>query len=1118
MTRDPLYRAIIKALNGSLDPDLFEHCAADLLRDEWPTLVPVRGGRDSGMDGAVADAKGAPFPLVSTTGKNVNGNLKKSLRSYRSSGQSRRRAILATSRELTPQRIQNLHKTAGSLGFTLVGVYTQAAFADRLYNNPRWCRELLNLTGDPPSLSQLPASRRPYVSQTVIGRADDIDWLKKTPGDLLVFGPPGSGKTFVFCAARSHVDGLFVVSQDIAKIANNLRAEKPKALLVDDGHMQLDLIRQLRQLRNDIGASYRILVNCWPGQREEVASTLQVTSSSTRELQLLTRDQIVEVIKGVGIQGPNVLIHELVDQADGRPGLAVTLALLCLRGDVQKVALAEALCTDIQLTFDRLVGRQAINILSAFAVGGEGGMPLNTVANFLGITDATVAGTVTLLAAGGVVNEVNQTTLSVRPEALRHALVRDTFFRGAFSLDIQGLLSLAPNHVEATLTLIGARWRSGSVPDSLLRTSVEKSASNLVWERYAGLGPSEAEWVLQNHPDKFGAVVRSALFHIPGKAIPSLLNAAANDKRDPSSYPNHPIRLIEDWIKSIWGGQGMAVARRRILLETALEWHRLSNNPDVTLEAFRLSLSPDFETSEQDPGMGVTLTLRWGYLSVNELEELSGLWQSVIAFLRANKPTNWRSIQTIVEDWAYLRRPLKDPPRQFLVKKKQIASQFLKDVAQVLDKHYGLLQWAKRTAKTLRVKLELNIDPEYEILFPVEDLRNFQKFQQQTGQRAQALAVKWAQESPREIADRVVVYEREASMSGRTWPRMSPFVFQEIARLSDSPIDWINALIQARASADLVWPFIEEAKNSKVTGLPAALTACFQQESLKRMTAMAVLSMPNPPADLLQHSLSNISGMANAIEFSCMRREVPEHHVLLLLRHEDGEIAAAAAIGEWKSCKPPNVRHSLREAWRQAIIRCVNEDHDIEGLFRADPSLALDWVRGRLKEDNLRAYLKEEAFKQALTVLTIEDRKQLLKELDESKHLATAIIELLVDDDFELYKYLLAQPHLRSFHLAPLKGKPDEESWRQKAQLALDCGYPAEEVAGSVRGSTWGWSGKESIMWDDWAKRFLTLRSHPDQRLQLVGQIGQTTAEELRDRAAEQERKMEVHGRDRRIR
>jgi hypothetical protein len=50
MTRDPFYRKIVEALAKPLDPVVFEHAAVDLPRLIHPSLVPVPGGSDDGMD------------------------------------------------------------------------------------------------------------------------------------------------------------------------------------------------------------------------------------------------------------------------------------------------------------------------------------------------------------------------------------------------------------------------------------------------------------------------------------------------------------------------------------------------------------------------------------------------------------------------------------------------------------------------------------------------------------------------------------------------------------------------------------------------------------------------------------------------------------------------------------------------------------------------------------------------------------------------------------------------------------------------------------------------------------------------------------------------------------
>lgn len=67
MITDPLYRRIIERLEGQLDPSTFQDCANALLMDVFPTLAPMRGGDDEGMDGAIGHTQGDPSPIIVTT-------------------------------------------------------------------------------------------------------------------------------------------------------------------------------------------------------------------------------------------------------------------------------------------------------------------------------------------------------------------------------------------------------------------------------------------------------------------------------------------------------------------------------------------------------------------------------------------------------------------------------------------------------------------------------------------------------------------------------------------------------------------------------------------------------------------------------------------------------------------------------------------------------------------------------------------------------------------------------------------------------------------------------------------------------------------------------------------
>ena len=102
------------------------------------------------MDGAIADGDGPAFPLVCTVSSDVIRNLTKNLDSYLNASGARRKVVVATSQDLTARKRQNLVNRAAERGFDLIQVYDRAALADRLYGQPKWCLELLSLTGEAP--------------------------------------------------------------------------------------------------------------------------------------------------------------------------------------------------------------------------------------------------------------------------------------------------------------------------------------------------------------------------------------------------------------------------------------------------------------------------------------------------------------------------------------------------------------------------------------------------------------------------------------------------------------------------------------------------------------------------------------------------------------------------------------------------------------------------------------------------------------------------------------------------------------------------------------------------------------------------------------------------------
>jgi len=318
MVTDPLYRKIIDRLEGQLDPSCFQDCANALLIDVFPSLAPMSGGHDEGMDGAIGHTNGDPSPIIATTDKNVLRNLRGSLSRRIASGSSNRTAVLATSHSLTNTRRRNLHKEAQKQGFRLINIYDQLWFASKLYRDSMWRQELLGLAGDPPALSAIPLSVSSSPVGHQVGRDGESAALLSLTGDRLLLGQPGSGKSFLLGTLALGGQALFAVSADRTAIANALRDhEEIPIVVVDDAQTapQQELLRAILQLRNDIGANFPLCVVCWPGREAtHVQEVLGVTDEQVLELGPLTIDEIFEILSEVGIAGPRWLVAEIVKE------------------------------------------------------------------------------------------------------------------------------------------------------------------------------------------------------------------------------------------------------------------------------------------------------------------------------------------------------------------------------------------------------------------------------------------------------------------------------------------------------------------------------------------------------------------------------------------------------------------------------------------------------------------------------------------------------------------------------------------------------------------------------------------------------------------------------------
>jgi ATPases with chaperone activity, ATP-binding subunit len=1110
---DPFYEEIINALAGALDKDRFELCAASLLTKEFPTLVPIRGGTDSGMDGATASD--GPF-LVCTTGTDVIRNLTGSLRSYLKNRGTRRSVVLATSQELSETRRRNLQNRARELGFSLLQIYPRAAIAERLYHEPRWCNDLLSLNGRPSALTMIPLTQRPLIDQALVGRDEVINWLLETQGDRLLIGQPGSGKTSVLRQLALKGWGLFLIDDDPASIANAIRKQQPKVIIVDDAHFRTEILSKLRQLRREIEAPFDIVATSWTGAEDLVAEVLMLPSSQMSELLLLTRDEIVQVIKEAGLGGPVELIREIVDQAEGRPGLAVTLAQLSLSGDVRNVLYGNALSRSLLTAFQRLVGKAITEVLAAFALGGDEGITLEAVSKAIGIPLSELRASLVKLAAGGVIRQSNDKQLSVWPKPLRYVLVRDVFFSGLCDLPYSRIASKLDDKYSLAKTLLGAINRGADIPE--ITSLLESVNSPTLWKKYAGLGEKEAAFVLLKHSDEITGIAsigKETLDRVPGKTLPLLFKAAIGDRRELGNALNHPLRWVQDWIRQAQPGtNGDAIQRRSILVRAGKEWLAGGGDELTGLRALSLAFNPGFESVTADPGSGNTIHIKRGVLSDRELSQLITVWNEVGPLLVTLTSVDWQDLFTTVHKWAYPETLTNaDIPQATRATMRDGARQMVADILAASKNRPGIQLWGRELNREFGLDIELPVEREYETLFPKFETEDWESADKLQKQAVLALAEEWSVRTPSQVASTLLRLESEAMAVRHSWPRWSPLLCQRLAELVNNGDEWLSCFVKRELNGDLCAPFLERLVRDRLARWDMFLVQCLENPSYESIAINIAITKDDLPHDLLNEVLQRIARHRDMVHLLCLRNLVSDTILKTMLTHADSDIAAQAAIGTWWAEPRGQINESIASEWRAALLRTHGQHFYSSEILKSDKSLACEWLIARIDErPPFFDYHTRREISAAASVLDSDQRLAVLQHVPNDGLLTFELLMELADDDLRVCKEILKTSRFGSCRLTFLHGHP-KKPWVEKALIALNAGYSAQDIVGATVGLDSSWTGEESNMWQGWIDDFEPLLRHDDPRICSVAEMATAKLKSLQLAARQSERRAAVYGR-----
>ena len=1122
---DPLYQAIGEAIERPLDGETFERCAVDLLREYYPSLRPVEGGSDAGMDGIGELSDGTPFFLVATVQEDARTNLASSVESHISAGGERRIVVFATSRPVKGRRRFELDRHLRErFCVRLAAVHDRAELVALLYRNSAWRRELLGVPGQARALSKLPANRRPTPEIPLVGREHEFQQLKTIEGDVVVVGKPGIGKTFLLQQLMEDDWGLFDDDWEISDVEDAVLDMQPLRIVVDDAHLKGDRLIRLRQLRTQMGASFTIAAVTWPGSIDEVSGALP---GATRfEIGELERDQIVEVIEDMGISGPVALQAHIVDQAHGRIGLAVTLAHASMTGGLIEVATGEVLLRDIVGWYSRSIGAQSRYVLGFLALSGHFGATLTQVGLALGLSQPTVAELIRGLASGGTLDEVqaaNQAVrLRVQPEDLRYALVRDVYLSGAGSLPLWDSLQHLGDPRKAAAPLLGATHRGAELDHAFVRDLIDERDSESV-VAYALLGASELQEALALWPQFRDEVIRQAHYGevAPDITLPLLLESAVGDDRLEHSAPDHPLRVIGDHIAA----SNRPVEIRESAFDAIDGWLQANGDVEVGIRALAHAMKPQMRKVSQDPGLGASVTFAEAPLPPEVVTELNPLWDRVVGVIAREKDGPVGPLIAGLHSWVYP-RTLALPRGSFEAAElaiRGVASRVVEQLAALMSERPGVLRKLRSYGTALGV--EITIPREFETLFP-ESPRGDDIDYDDWRRSADASVVVLAQDvKSLPLDDQIKVLHRtdaESAEVGTSHPRLTPRLAQLLAESNAEPMAWIDELVQRRAAADLVLPFLLRSAEVDAVGWQDVLAELLEEDSYSWVALHVVLTHP-VREDIKAKGIAGLrEGHLILIEGLLARGEVDPETVERLLDAPDPIVArdSALAIAHGGKSSLSCLSQSGQARWREVIMAGPPDEVWYSEVLRRDPDLFAEWLRswlGRPETSLADQQFLPPTLVEGIGELPLRVRRDLIKAIPGDARLYSLqdVATELVGDDLTTAKALLDRSDLKDIHLVCLRRGPSEP-WMERALLALGRGWRPEAIVGATMSSVSIWSGEESHHWQKRVDAFSKLDRMDDERRGEIIDAGVTFFSDLRDRAAESEREERVFGLGRR--
>lgn len=1138
---DSLRDRIRDALAKPLDTECFEACAAELLRPKYESLTWVPGPNDAGQDGLGETFEGTEFLLVVTTAEDFTRNLRDSLTSYRNAGGDRHAVVLATSRVVSGRLQQELPaKIQEEFGVDLLEIHEQEAFVELLADHPAWRKELLGLTGGPVgALTRQFQRDHADLAIGLIGRDDELQTLSTASGDLIVSGLPGVGKSFLLeHLCQNHDWGWLVRDHDqsIPGLADEILEKKPARIIVDDAQFEVHLVSGLDQLRREIGHSFDIVACCWESGADEVAE--RMPAARAVQIPQLERTHIGAVLRDMGVHGPPHLVAEIINQARGRVGLAVTLARASQEHRGREVLTGRMLTKQALKFNDRLFSEEFLHELGVIALADEDGLRQEQVGATLEADQRTVAKAIRRAATSGTIENhpYDRRLLRVQPRSLRFGLVSEAFFGGPGSLDLEPALEQLERPAAAAIPLIVVAAEERTLDRRMITRLIDWNDADSA-AVFAELGIKEFEQAAANAPQHLARIARGAIraHGLTERLLTVLLDAAKPVKSRREADSDHPLAIVRNNLSSRFA----TLADRMVVVKAASRWAAQGGSLTVAAEAAMTSVTTEIDDSELDPVNQDRISIYSGIQPARLLRELDSVWDQILDFLRSHPQIPPRLVFTALHPWVRpgtLRdgEPLPIETTQVL---RDTARRIIPALADLYRDRSIAMRRLSKMARDAGLEIEEAREPFIDALYasrdPQQDGRTFGAEEPSEGAREaiRSFADQRAQRDLAGLVAEIAGIEQETVAVGNGLPPLLNLYVAELASRRQDSTQFAHAL-----AARHLHPWLVDAATRNLT--PESTEAF--QELVELLVSLDQYRRIGTPLALRKGAPSAARSLAmgrlrpdqaDDVVFYFRIGLIVADELQAIVEDSNSRLGQEVALGALHFAIARNADsllqpESLRLACRNRVVsyRATGraDTHQIwmlEQLLRRDTELCVDWIEHWLQAAAQRAseWFPHE-LEEIADALPSCDKRRLIDALPPQlpAFRVGRLVRGLVNGDEELIRQFLGRDDLRHLHGAMFEGGPDE-TWVLRAGLAREAGCPADQIAQRTTSGGFSWSGDESAAWEERIERLEELRdlASPKAREAAIDAIDVCLAEFERRKslALEEEKRERIFGR-----